>query len=149
MILLLLASAFISVLMKQFDDAISITCAILIVVTVSFLQEYRSEKALDELNKLVPPTCNCIRNGEIHCLLARELVPGDIVILNTGDRVPADLRLFETVDLAVDESSFTGETEPCMKRIETISSEASSKNLLQRRNITFMGTLVKSGHAKV
>lgn len=57
MILLLLASALISVVMKQYDDAISITVAIIIVVTVAFIQEYRSEKSLEELNKLVPPTC--------------------------------------------------------------------------------------------
>ncbi len=148
MILLLLASAFISIIMRQFDDAISITCAILIVVTVAFLQEYRSEKALDELNKLVPPACNCLRAGEMHSILAKELVPGDIIVLNTGDRIPADLRLFEAVDLAVDESSFTGETEPSLKHADSIPSELASKNILQRKNICFMGTLVKIGHGK-
>lgn len=148
MILLLLASAIISVLMKQFDDALSITCAILIVVTVAFIQEYNSEKALDELNKLVPPSCNCIRNGEINSLLARELVPGDIIVLNTGDRVPADLRLFQAVDLMIDESSFTGETEPSEKMCEKVSQADSSKNINKRKNISFMGTLVKKGHGK-
>lgn len=148
MILLLLASAFVSVLMKQYDDAFSITVAIFIVVTVAFIQEYNSEKALDELNKLVPPSCNCIRNGEINSLLARELVPGDVVVLNTGDRVPADLRLFQAVDLMIDESSFTGETEPAQKITEKIPKSDATKNLSMRRNIALMGTLVKKGHGR-
>lgn len=59
------------------------------------LQEYRSEKSLEALKKLVPPKCNSVRNGQLDTFLARELVPGDIVELRTGDRVPADLRLFE------------------------------------------------------
>lgn len=148
MILLLLGSALISIIMKQFDDALSITCAILIVVTVAFFQEYQSEKALDELNKLVPHTCSCIREGELHSLFARELVPGDVITLNTGDRVPADLRLFQSVDLALDESSFTGETEPSLKHTDPVGKEAASQNILQRKNVSFMGTLVKNGHGK-
>ena len=100
------------------------------------------------MNKLVPPTCNCIRNGEINSLLARELVPGDIVVLHTGDRVPADLRLFQSVDLNIDESSFTGETEPAEKSADRISKAEACKSLNQRKNVSFMGTLVKKGHGK-
>lgn len=111
-------------------------------------KEYQSEKALDELNKLVPPTCNCIRNGEINSILARELVPGDIVVLHTGDRVPADLRLFQAVELSIDESSFTGETEPSQKYTDKIPKDEASKNINQRKNVSFMGTLVKKGHGK-
>ena len=70
LILLLLASALVSVCMKQFDDAVSITVAILIVVTVAFIQEYRSEKSLEALTKLIPPSCNCIRDGEIKTFFA-------------------------------------------------------------------------------
>jgi len=147
MILLLLASACISVVMRQFDDAISITCAIIIVVTVAFIQEFRSEKALEELNKLVPPTCNCIRTGKITTILARELVPGDIVVLNIGDKVPSDIRLFESVDLAIDESSFTGETEPGSKIIEPCAQQ-NTLSIAHRKNMAFMGTLVKNGYGK-
>nr|XP_018897641.1 PREDICTED: calcium-transporting ATPase type 2C member 1-like [Bemisia tabaci] len=95
LILLLLGSALVSVCMRQFDDAVSITVAIVIVVTVAFVQEYRSEQSLSELTKLVPPSCNCLREGMVETFLARLLVPGDIVHLNIGDRVPADVRLFE------------------------------------------------------
>ncbi|KAM9309221.1 calcium-transporting ATPase type 2C member 1 isoform 2-T5 [Pholidichthys leucotaenia] len=147
LILLLLASAVISVLMHQFDDAISITVAIIIVVTVAFVQEYRSEKSLEELGKLVPPECHCIRDGVLEHLLARELVPGDTVCLSVGERVPADLRLFEATDLCVDESSLTGETTPCSK---STSPQPSSSNgdIASRSNIAFMGTLVRCGKAK-
>ncbi|GAA6076678.1 calcium-transporting ATPase type 2C member 1, partial [Tachysurus ichikawai] len=60
-----------------------------------FYQEYRSEKSLEELGKLVPPECHCVREGRLDHMLARELVPGDTVCLSVGERVPADLRLFE------------------------------------------------------
>lgn len=145
--MLLLASAVISVLMRQFDDAVSITVAIIIVVTVAFVQEYRSEKSLEELGKLVPPECHCIREGHMEHLLARELVPGDTVCLSTGDRVPADLRLFEAADLSVDESSLTGETTPCSKGT-TPQPTANNGDITSRSNVAFMGTLVRCGKAK-
>ncbi|XP_034466527.1 calcium-transporting ATPase type 2C member 1 isoform X2 [Hippoglossus hippoglossus] len=147
LILLLLASAVISVLMHQFDDAISITVAIIIVVTVAFVQEYRSEKSLEELGKLVPPECHCIRDGNLEHLLARELVPGDTVCLSVGERVPADLRLFEASDLSVDESSLTGETSPCSKSTSH-QLAATNGDIASRSNVAFMGTLVRCGKAK-
>ncbi|XP_026139422.1 calcium-transporting ATPase type 2C member 1 isoform X2 [Carassius auratus] len=147
LILLLLASAVISVLMRQFDDAVSITVAIIIVVTVAFVQEYRSEKSLEELGKLVPPECHCVREGHLEHLLARELVPGDTVCLSVGERVPADLRLFEAMDLSVDESSLTGETSPCTKT-SAPQPAATNGDIMSRSNIAFMGTLVRCGKAK-
>ncbi|XP_053570276.1 LOW QUALITY PROTEIN: calcium-transporting ATPase type 2C member 1 [Bombina bombina] len=147
LLMLLLASAVISILMHQFDDAVSITVAILIVVTVAFVQEYRSEKSLEELSKLMPPECHCIRAGRLEHTLARDLVPGDTVCLSVGDRVPADLRLFEAMDLSVDESSLTGETAPCSKSTAPQPS-ATNGDLTSRSNIAFMGTLVRCGKAK-
>ncbi|XP_009645482.1 calcium-transporting ATPase type 2C member 2 [Egretta garzetta] len=145
LILLLLASALVSVITKEYEDAVSITMAVLIVVTVAFIQEYRSEKSLEELNKLVPPECNCLREGKLQHLLARELVPGDIIYLSVGDRVPADLRLIEVTDLLVDESSFTGEAEPCNKT-DSVLLEAGDITTLS--NVVFMGTLVRYGKGK-
>ncbi|NXM69978.1 AT2C2 ATPase, partial [Serilophus lunatus] len=145
LILLLLASALVSVVTKEYEDAASITMAVLIVVTVAFIQEYRSEKSLEELNKLVPPECNCLREGKLQHLLARELVPGDIIYLSVGDRVPADLRLIEVTDLLVDESSFTGEAEPCNKT-DSVLLEAGDITTLS--NVVFMGTLVRHGKGK-
>ncbi|KAH3774983.1 calcium-transporting ATPase type 2C member 1-like [Dreissena polymorpha] len=146
LILLLLGSAVVSVFMRQFDDAISITVAIIIVSTVAFVQEYRSEKSLEALSKLVPPKCHCLREGNHETFLARELVPGDVVELMVGDRVPADLRLIEAKDLAVDESSFTGETNPTNKMSASIPSGNGTNNgITHRSNIAFMGTLVRCG----
>ncbi|XP_075392863.1 calcium-transporting ATPase type 2C member 2 [Tenrec ecaudatus] len=142
LILLLLGSALVSVLIKEYEDAISITMAVLIVVTVAFIQEYRSEKSLEELTKLVPPECNCTREGRLQHLLARDLVPGDIVSLSIGDRIPADIRLTEVTDLLVDESSFTGEAEPCSK---TDGPLPGGGDLTTLSNIVFMGTLVQYG----
>ncbi|NXG79763.1 AT2C2 ATPase, partial [Baryphthengus martii] len=145
LILLLLASALVSVITKEYEDAASIAMAVLIVVTVAFIQEYRSEKSLEELNKLVPPECNCLRDGKLQHLLARELVPGDIIWLAVGDRVPADLRLIEVTDLLVDESSFTGEAEPCNKTDGVL---LEARDITTLSNVVFMGTLVRYGKGK-
>lgn len=148
MILLLLASALISLLMRQYDDAISITVAIIIVVTVAFIQENRAEKEIEALKRLVPPKCVCIREGKSQQIYARDLVPGDLCILEIGDRVPADLRLTEANEMSVDESSFTGETKPSVKTIEPIALGSRQTSISDRKNITFMGTHVLNGNAK-
>lgn len=87
-----------------------------------------------------------LRNGQLKTFYAKDLVPGDIVHLNVGDRVPADIRLLESTDLAIDESSFTGETEPASKITSPI---LKSNDHTSKRNIAFMGTLVRCGNGKV
>ena len=148
-ILLLLLSAFISICMKQYDDAVCVTVAIVIVVTVGFVQEYRSEKTLEKMGTLLPPVCNIIRDGVHQQILARLLVPGDIVFLSIGDRIPADLRLFEANELAVDESSFTGEPIAKRKNIEEVhnpdADNYKSLDISDMINIGFQGTLVTDG----
>ncbi|KAH8551635.1 PMR1-type calcium-transporting P-type ATPase [Umbelopsis sp. PMI_123] len=147
LILLLLASAVVSLLMRQMDDAISITLAIVIVVTVAFVQEYRSEKSLEALNKLVPHYCHLLRDGHLSAVLANQLVPGDIVRFSVGDRIPADIRLLTAVDLEIDESNLTGETNPRRKHCEPITANSFAELALSERdNIGFMGTLVRNGH---
>ena len=81
--------------------------------------------------------------------LARYLVPGDTVYISLGDRVPADIRLVETVDLEVDESSFTGETTPSRKHTQPQTAAAAHSDISQLKNVAFMGTFVCSGHGKV
>ncbi|KAJ3162948.1 High affinity Ca2+/Mn2+ P-type ATPase-like protein [Irineochytrium annulatum] len=146
LILLLFGSALISLVLGQIDDAVSITLAIIIVVTVAFVQEYRSEKSLQALNQLVPHNCNVIRRGNLSTIPATELVPGDLVQFRTGDRIPADIRLVTAIDLEVDESSLTGETKPCKKNNNKIGSLVADLPLADRKNIVFMGTLVRNGH---
>lgn len=145
LILLLLASAVISVITNEFEDAVSITVAIVIVVTVAFVQEYHSEKSVQELGKLIPPECNCIRGGKVEHLPARELVLGDTVCISIGDRVPADIRLFEAVDLLIDESSYTGESEASNKSTASLPESGDTTSF---QNIAFMGTLVQYGNGK-
>ncbi|KAI8366229.1 PMR1-type calcium-transporting P-type ATPase [Blakeslea trispora] len=149
LILLLLGSAGVSIIMGQFDDAISITMAIMIVVTVAFVQEYRSEKSLEALNKLVPHHCHLVRDGQISDTLANDLVPGDIVHFGVGDRIPADCRLITSVGLEIDESNLTGENKPRRKIADAIAATSYSELALnERENIAFMGTLVRNGHGE-
>jgi len=146
LIMLLLGSATISVLMGQYSDALSILLAIVIVLTVAFVQEYRSEKSLEALNQLVPNYCHVIRQGQLMSMLGNNLVPGDIVRFSIGDRIPADVRITTAVDLEIDESSLTGETRPCLKNTEIITRDTQEVNLAERKNIAFMGTLVRNGY---
>lgn len=143
-ILLLLASAVISIIMQQIDDAISISLAIIIVVTVGFVQEYRSEKTLERMGALLPPTCTCLRNGMLETLYAKYLVPGDVITLSIGDRIPADVRLFQINELAVDESSFTGETSAKFKTADVMDRKL-QMGVSDMGNIGFQGTLVIGG----
>ncbi|RLV92808.1 Calcium-transporting ATPase 1 [Spathaspora sp. JA1] len=150
LILLLIGSAIISFWMGNKDDAISITLAIIIVVTVGFVQEYRSEKSLAALNKLVPAEAKLTRNGNTSTVLASTLVPGDLVHFSQGDRIPADIRLTEAVYLSIDESNLTGENRPVKKSINSINdlspSSLSDIPVSQRSCIAHMGTLVRDGH---
>ncbi|KAJ2955140.1 hypothetical protein NQZ79_g8814 [Umbelopsis isabellina] len=169
LILLLLGSAAVSLLMGQMDDAISITLAIVIVVTVAFVQEYRSEKTLQALNDLVPHYCHLLRvqspcplalctilillpycrDGQLSVVLANILVPGDIIHFSIGDRIPADIRLITSVDLEIDESNLTGETNPRRKHCEAITANSFAELALSERdNIGFMGTLVRNEFRK-
>src|SRR6185312_2979944 len=91
LIVLLLASAAVSLVMGNKDDAFSVLLAVFIVTTVAFVQEYRSEKSLEELNRLVPHFCNIMRDGRALTINANQLVPGDLVLFGVGDRVPADI----------------------------------------------------------
>ncbi|KKY18430.1 putative calcium mangenease p-type [Phaeomoniella chlamydospora] len=148
LILLLLASAAISFFMGNLDDAVSITLAVTIVVTVGFVQEYRSEKSLEALSKLVPHFAHLRRMGRSTSTLSRngsdvelepladggspmpekgsmtvpatQLVVGDLVLFSTGDRIPADIRITQAADLTLDESNLTGENEPVVKYIDAI-----------------------------
>lgn len=95
LILLLLSSAGLSILLGQYDDAISIALAILIVTTVALVQEHQAEKSVNALVSLVPHRCRVLRDGVVVEKDAAVLVPGDVVEIATGDRVPADIRLIE------------------------------------------------------
>lgn len=147
LILLLFGSAFLSVIVGEYEDAISIAAAVIIVATVGFIQEYQSEKALEALNNLVPPRCNVLRNGQVTNILAEDIVPGDIISLQSGDRIPADARLIQCNSFTVDESSLTGESEPREKCTAAIPALADDASLSERINMIYLGTLVCTGNA--
>ncbi|KAI9510330.1 Ca-transporting ATPase [Russula earlei] len=142
LILLLCGSAVVSTIMGNVNDAISISVAVVIVLTVGFVQERRSEQSLEALNKLVPHHCHIIRDGKQLHLLANEVVPGDLITFATGDRIPADLRIVTAVELDIDESSLTGETTARRKEVAPC---AESTEMAERSCIAYMGTLVRNG----
>lgn len=162
LIIMLLFSAGISLFLGNQADAISIALALAIVSLVAAIQEYRSEKALEKLGDLVPHTCTVVRDGRaMDHFPAVDLVVGDLIVLSTGDRVPADVRLIDGVEVSVDESSLTGENSPVNKTgmaMSVVTTGATQQQyggqhhhpipLTEQTNIVFMGTLVVSGRGR-
>jgi len=147
LILMLLCSAVLSVLVGQIEDAVSILGAVLIVGSVAFYQEYQSEQCLEALSTLVPPRCNALRQGHTSNILAESIVPGDVVRLQAGDRVPADARIIECSAFAVDESSLTGEPEQREKSSKPLPDINDNSPVPDKGNMVFMSTLVTTGNA--
>lgn len=163
LILLLFASAIISLCLGQYDDALSIALAVLIVTFVAFVQEVRSEESLKALASLVPHKANVLRDGTLTTQLAKELVPGDVVEILAGARIPADCRIIECVEFLVDESSLSGESEPVTKVEESrerpdkahqngARSPRSPSSLLlpvsECETTVFMGTFARGGRCR-
>lgn len=111
--------------------------------TFTFIQEYQAEKTMESFRQLLPPHARVLREGKVRDILASELVVGDIILLEEGDKVPADGRLIETNALKVDNSAITGESEPQLRSLEY-----THPNMLESRNMVFSGTLVQSGNGK-
>ncbi len=109
----------------------------------SFVQEYRAEKAMEELRKFLPQQVNVLRDGKEQTILAEQLVPGDVVMLGEGDKAPADARLVEVQDLVVNNAPLTGESRPVR-----LSIEAQDTILSDSTNVLFAGCMVKKGHGK-
>eukprot|EP01105_Mastigella_eilhardi_P027097 TRINITY_DN8188_c0_g1_i1.p1 TRINITY_DN8188_c0_g1~~TRINITY_DN8188_c0_g1_i1.p1 ORF type:complete len:951 (+),score=269.56 TRINITY_DN8188_c0_g1_i1:107-2854(+) len=147
MVVLLLASACISLLMREFEDALSIILAVVIVSTVGFVQEYKSEKAVEALKEFIAHRCVVLRDGNQHDLLATELALGDVVVLGSGCRVPADLRLIEANDLNLNESLITGESHDVEKHTNPIDRET-GWILAERKNMVCLGSTVTSGNGR-
>ena len=133
------------VTIETFVDAIAIGAIVIINAIVGFVQEYRSEKAMEALEKLTTSKARVLREGKDMQIPAREVVPGDIILLEAGDRMPADARLLEVVDLSMDESVLTGESNPVSKITITLASDAP---IADRKNMVFMGTHATYGRAK-
>jgi len=142
--LLLFATA-LSVAIGETLDALVIVILVLAGAVLGFYQEYRAERALEALKKMASPLATVIREGEVKTVRSEEVVPGDVLVLNAGDRVAADARVFEAVNLRVDESMLTGESTPVDKIAEAIEADAP---LAERVNMVFAGTVVVYGKGK-
>ncbi len=143
LVILLIGASIVAGFLGEVTDATIIAVIVLLNGFLGFFQEYRSEKALVRLRKYITFTAKVIRESEKRQVDTKELVPGDVVLLGIGDVVPADIRLLDTEELLIDESSLTGESYPARKTSSEISAE--NPSIHEMKNIVFMGTYVKSG----
>jgi Ca2+-transporting ATPase len=145
LVIILLIASLISLVLGDTINAGIILLVIIINVIVGFWQEFKTSQALEALQKIVIHKAKIIREGEEKIILTKDLVPGDIVLLSAGDKIPADLRLFKTNNLKINEAVLTGESEPREKKCGLLEKETV---LAERINLAFMGTLVAEGNGK-
>ncbi len=145
LIYLLLAAAVITAVMGELVETFVILAVVLINVIISFIQEGRAEKALDSIKQMLSLESDVIRDSQRVTRNVEELVPGDIVLLNSGDKIPADMRIIQSEEMRVDESPLTGESEEVDKQVDTIDEDVV---LADRSNMGFSGTTVTFGQAR-
>jgi len=141
LILILLGATIFSALIGEIVDAMAIIAIVMLNAIFGFIQEYKAEKTIEALKKLTSPEAIVIREGKERKIDSRLLVPGDIVRLEEGTHIPADIRLLNVVELRVDEAILTGESSPVHKKIEPLKVKA----VAERKNMAFMGTFVTYG----
>ena len=144
LIMLLLAAAVVSLLFFHYIDAGVILAVVIINAVIGFVQEGRAEQSLSALRSMLSPTARVLRNGERVILPVEELVPGDVILLEAGDRVPADARLLHARGVRIDESILTGESVPAEKSSEAVATDAV---LGERSSMLYSGTLIATGQA--
>lgn len=145
LVIILLVAMAISAFLGEIIDTVVIGIIVVINAIVGFTQEYRAERALEALKELTTPRTIVIRDGKEAELPSREIVPGDTIVIETGDRVPADSRLIDVIGLKVDESSLTGESFAISKGVDAI---PENTPLADRGNMIFMGTVSTYGRGK-
>ncbi|QJD29001.1 cation-translocating P-type ATPase [Methylococcus geothermalis] len=143
MIVVLLLAGLVSGLVGELADTVTIMVIVVLNAVIGFIQEYRAERAIAALKSMAAPTARVLRDGRHHDLPAHELVPGDLVLLEAGNVVPADIRLLDTAQLRVEEAILTGESQPVGKSTEAIRNPDAA--LGDRRNMAFKGTIVTYG----
>lgn len=151
MIIVLIIAAIVSGIVGYMEgegitDSIIILIVVIVNAIIGVVQESKAEKSLEALQKLSSHVAKVVRNGKVEVVASRELVPGDIVVLDTGDYVPADLRIVEGVNLKSQESSLTGESVPVDKNSEAISDE--KVGIGDRTNMLFSSSLITYGRGK-
>ncbi len=146
MILVLIVVAIVSGILGDLTDTIIILAIIVINAAVGFIQEYRSEKAMEALKNMAPSFARVVREGSTLEITATELVPGDVVLLEAGNIIPADIRFFETHQIKVDESALTGESHNVEKNCNIL--PKGDYSLGDRINMGFKGTHITNGRGK-
>ncbi len=144
LIYVLLAAVIVSVVVEHFIDAAVIAGVLLLNAVIGLIQETRAERAMEALKEMAAPKARIRRDGSIKQITAREIVPGDILLLETGDKVPADARLIELSNLKVNEAALTGESMPVDKHTKAL---GEAVPLAERKNLAYMGTIVSYGKA--
>jgi magnesium-transporting ATPase (P-type) len=144
LVYVLLAAGFVKVMVGLWLDAAIIFGVVLLNTLLGFIQEGKAEKALDAIRNMLSAEARTLRGGESRMIPAEELVPGDVVLLESGDKVPADLRLIEVKSLQTEEAALTGESVPASKTTEPVSAAAVVGD---RESMAFSGTMVVSGRA--
>ncbi|MCE9662570.1 HAD-IC family P-type ATPase [Halomonas sp. M5N1S17] len=144
LMLILIVAAVASLGLGQTLDALAILGVVIIIALIGFIQEGKAEQALESIRDMLSPQANVLRGGKRRTIDAEELVPGDIVMVESGDRIPADLRLIEAKRLRTEEAALTGESTPVDKQTEPVEEEA---DLAERSAMAYASTIVAQGTA--
>jgi len=142
LIWVLLGSGVLAIALGKITDGLVVLAVVVLNTVIGFVQEFRAGRAIEALSRMVPELATVLRGGRKVTLPAPELVPGDVVLLASGDKVPADLRLIAVRNLQVEEAALTGESVPVMKQLRPVAEDA---GLGDRSNLAFGGTLVTTG----
>lgn len=146
LIIILIAATIISLFVGEYIDALVIFIILVLNSILGFVQEYKAEKSIEALKKLSALKAAVLRNNEVEAIDAVNLVPGDIIILETGAKIPADGRIIEAINFKTQEATLTGESMPVRKDAKAISEK---KQVAEQCNMAFAGTIVTDGRAKV
>jgi len=145
LIYILFAAFVISILTSHWVDAIIVSVVIYVSSVIGFFQEYKAGQALERLNKLIRYNVNVLRDGTPVSISHEQIVPGDVILVSSGDKIPADARLIEVSNFSTIEASLTGESLPLIKQVDPI---PQSTPLAERKNMIYAGTVAASGNAK-
>jgi len=146
LVVILIAAALISAIMGEWFELAAILVIVALNAALGVFQEYKAEKAIKALKELTRPLAKVVRGGSVALVSADKLVPGDVVILEAGDAVPADARLVETVSLRTNEAALTGESVRVEKDAALVAT--GEVPLADRKNMVFIGTTVAGGRGK-
>jgi Ca2+-transporting ATPase len=146
LIIILLLATVLSAFLGHTLEAAAIAVIVLFAVVLGFVQEYRAERAMEALQRMAAPTAMALRNGREIEVPTRDLVPGDVVLLRAGNRIPADARLFEVVNLQTEEAALTGESQPVPKQAAVLDDPEIPPG--DRSNMVFAGTAATYGRGK-